>query len=385
MALETGTYISSLIASNPTAGDNSGQGDDHIRLIKSILLNTFPTANRLFQFDTSIATQTSTYAPHASNSDGLIIPMDARAAARQVTLPASPGFDGLRMRVIKADHSINKVTISGNGNLINGYSTLVLHQRYQSAELIWAATTSEWFAVVDQIPEVGSELFYSGSNTPVGYVPMGGVEIGNGSSAAAGRANADCLALFQHLWNTYNNTICPVSGGRGASALADFDANKKITLLSVRGRAIIGKDDLGGTAADLVTNSGTGNSGIAGNSLGASGGAQSVSLIRTDLPNFSLTSTGSATGGAHDHFMFFGANTTNSLNGSETPTTQGDVTAGNEYILGGSVQSANTGKTGSSGSLTLSASVTGAVNGGVTQTAHNNMPPVLVQNIYLKL
>jgi hypothetical protein len=42
MGLETGTYISSLNSANPTTSDNKTEGDDHIRLIKSTLLATFP-------------------------------------------------------------------------------------------------------------------------------------------------------------------------------------------------------------------------------------------------------------------------------------------------------------------------------------------------------
>lgn len=43
MGLETGTYISDLVATNPVgAVDPKSQGDDHIRLIKSVLKNTFP-------------------------------------------------------------------------------------------------------------------------------------------------------------------------------------------------------------------------------------------------------------------------------------------------------------------------------------------------------
>lgn len=43
MPLETGTYIDSLNPSNPLGtGDPKAQGDDHFRLIKSTILNTFP-------------------------------------------------------------------------------------------------------------------------------------------------------------------------------------------------------------------------------------------------------------------------------------------------------------------------------------------------------
>lgn len=42
MSLETATYISDLVTSNPTASDPKSQGDDHIRLLKSTTKTTFP-------------------------------------------------------------------------------------------------------------------------------------------------------------------------------------------------------------------------------------------------------------------------------------------------------------------------------------------------------
>ena len=42
MALETATYISGLVTSNPLPSDPKSQGDDHLRLLKSTLRNTFP-------------------------------------------------------------------------------------------------------------------------------------------------------------------------------------------------------------------------------------------------------------------------------------------------------------------------------------------------------
>lgn len=44
MGLESGTFISDLNANNPVnATDQVGEGDDHIRLVKSTILNTFPS------------------------------------------------------------------------------------------------------------------------------------------------------------------------------------------------------------------------------------------------------------------------------------------------------------------------------------------------------
>jgi len=42
MALENGTYVNSLVSSNPASTDGLAQADDHIRLIKSTIKNTFP-------------------------------------------------------------------------------------------------------------------------------------------------------------------------------------------------------------------------------------------------------------------------------------------------------------------------------------------------------
>jgi hypothetical protein len=42
MALETGSVVNDLVTTNPTASDAKSQGDDHLRLIKSALKNSFP-------------------------------------------------------------------------------------------------------------------------------------------------------------------------------------------------------------------------------------------------------------------------------------------------------------------------------------------------------
>tara|TARA_R110000737_G_scaffold212787_1_gene230054 strand:+ start:693 stop:1196 length:504 start_codon:yes stop_codon:yes gene_type:complete len=42
MGLETGTYLDALVPTNPASTDGLAQADDHIRLIKTTLKNTFP-------------------------------------------------------------------------------------------------------------------------------------------------------------------------------------------------------------------------------------------------------------------------------------------------------------------------------------------------------
>lgn len=72
--------------------------------------------------------------------------------------------------------------------------------------------------------------------------------IGDASSGATIRANADTSALFTLYWTNYINTYCPVSGGRGVSAAADFAAHKTLAIPVGAGRAL----GLSGAGAGLT-------------------------------------------------------------------------------------------------------------------------------------
>lgn len=104
-------------------------------------------------------------------------------------------------------------------------------------------------------PSVQQSIFEPGDFTwsmrtsKTGWVLGDGRTIGNAASGATSRANADTILLFTELWN---NTSSTVSGGRGASAAADFAANKTIVVPSVRGRGVVGRENMGGTAANVV-------------------------------------------------------------------------------------------------------------------------------------
>lgn len=45
MALESATYISDLVSTNPTGADSRATADDHLRLIKSTIKTTFPNVS----------------------------------------------------------------------------------------------------------------------------------------------------------------------------------------------------------------------------------------------------------------------------------------------------------------------------------------------------
>jgi hypothetical protein len=104
----------------------------------------------------------------------------------------------------------------------------------------------------DSVLNTGDIFFSFKNGTRTGAVRCNGRTIGNAASSATERANADCEDLFAFLWNNVANGQAAVSGGRGASAAADFAANKTITLPNGQGAAPVGYDDMGNTAGSFL-------------------------------------------------------------------------------------------------------------------------------------
>ena len=93
--------------------------------------------------------------------------------------------------------------------------------------------------------QTGDVLWLDASAARPGWVRDNGRTIGSAASGATERASADCQALFTFLWANFSDTLCPVLGGRGASAAADWAADKQITLPDKRGYVPGGLDEFG--------------------------------------------------------------------------------------------------------------------------------------------
>lgn len=118
-----------------------------------------------------------------------------------------------------------------------------------------------------------------GTGNLSGFVRANGRTIGSATSGATERANSDTQALFQYLWGFDPNLT--VSGGRGASAAADWAANKTIALPDLRGRIVAGLDDMGNSPASRLTSSFFG---ATATTLGATGGFEKVTLAANQIP-----------------------------------------------------------------------------------------------------
>ena len=159
---------------------------------------------------------------------------------------------------------------------------------------------------------IGAELAYHGGTIPNGFLLEYGQTV--------------LIATYPVLYSVLGT----IHGGDGITTFGIPDS---------RGRNTVGRDDMGGTPANRVT---VGGSGIAGATLGANGGGESVTLVNGTIP-------------LHNHL----------------PKSNTSGAGGNDWNWSGSVFSAG---------LTTKGATTDAGGGG----AHSNMPPSLVANKIIK-
>ena len=169
--------------------------------------------------------------------------------------------------------------------------------------------------------------------------------------------------------------ICGTTFGTG-------DGVTTFNVPDLRGRIRVGKDDMGGSAASRVTTAG---SSIDGATIGSAGGAQTVTMARANMPNINLTDSISVSD--HKHKMF--VNSSGSGSGAVTSTSEvyvegrGSGGADYYYSMEGVSGTPSVGETSGEGGHTVSVSI--ALNGGVTQTAINKMPPSIVLTQLLRV
>jgi len=133
-------------------------------------------------------------------------------------------------------------------------------------------------------PRTGDIRTSINTYSPYGWVAMNDGTIGNASSNST-RANIDTWPLFSMIWTNVGATNAPMFTSAGApvaygiSAIADWNANRKISLTKTLGRSL---------ASIGLASSGS----VKTWTLGETGGTDTHTLSQAELPNVNLTSTG---------------------------------------------------------------------------------------------
>lgn len=181
-----------------------------------------------------------------------------------------------------------------------------------------------------------------------GWIMANDGTIGNVSSGAT-YANALALNLYSLLWANISNTFAPVTGGRGASAAADWAGLKPIALTTMLGRAL------------AVAGAG---SGLTARGNGQFLGEENHLLSIGEMPSHNHGGTSSGQSADHTH----------TVGGAGTTTPQSGTTGPASWWLNSSSATSGT-----------SNDHTHTIPSQGSGSTHNNMQPSAFLNVMIKL
>lgn len=239
-----------------------------------------------------------------------------------LTLPAAAtAGDGFSICVQNIGAGL--VTVDGNSSeTINGKTLFTI---VPEGGAVITSNGTNWVAVSANNPALGS-IKQSFASSEAGYLLLYGATIGNGSSGATFAGDA-YEWVFEYLWDNLANGEAAVSSGRGTTAASDWAANKTITSPDLRGRVMLGKDNMGGSSANVVTDS-------EADTIGDTAGQETVTQTSNELVQHTHTQN------AHGHSNTLTYSVSSSGTGADTRAAgSGDAETAARSV-GGSVSSA---------------------------------------------
>jgi len=336
------------------------------------------------------------------------------------TIPAGgPGDDGWFLQIALP------VGVQFNMNIAKPsvyLSSVVPVNDFQTYEVVSGTIDS---------PRTGDIRTSLNSYFPFGWVTMNDGTIGNASSNATTRANIDTWPLFSLLWNNFkaydsgsnSNPIAQIytsasaATNYGATAIADFNANKQLNLTKMMGKLIMGTVPLSSLLSPysqtVTASNSAGSLAFTGSTSGLFTG-QSVAFVSTaTLPDAIVANA--------IYYMIIISPTVfelatsyvNALSGTAIAygSTSGSGTITAEFnidgsLVGGGTNTLTQGNLPASFNMTLPSTtltnlpstgaqtligITGGGNTGLTatisggSTPFNIIPPVVFNNFYMKL
>lgn len=267
MGLEIGTFISDLVTTNPADSDAESQGAAHLRLIKTILQNTFPGAGRAFPIATTVVKSANYTVVKADFNTTFLL--NTGGGTFTLTLPTLVAGDaGWEISILKTTTDTNAVFVAPAAGTIQSGEVAGLSKCRRCipglrTKVFWTGTA--WIAERGPKVPVGSVIEFQGSALPVGY------ELPNGQTLTSASTNYP-------EYNSVNGSgVTPDRRGRVA-AMQDSGGSGRITVAG-------GNFD--------------------GTGLNNAGASQSHTLAQAELPNVNFNNSGiTLNDPGHQHTVF---------------------------------------------------------------------------------
>jgi hypothetical protein len=308
MGLEAGTYISDLVVTNPVgASDAKSQGDDHLRLIKATIKNTFPnitgamtlTHTQLNLAALKNAANVFTEAQDITKAGGSTLRLNGTGnngieigrtdgVASTAHIDFHSGTDGTN------DYDVRMVATGGNTS--DGQGTL---------NVIAAALQVNGTPVVTSAPDAfpaGTRMVFQQTSAPSGWTKETvhnnkALRLVTGTASTGGTVAFDTAFASKSVAGTINNVTVTGTVQNHTLTIAQLPAHDHgATGLTFTGNALPGHSH----SINLRSNP------VAGNSVQSSNGGSTTGTGNTDsasagTPSGSIGGTTASTGSGSGH------------------------------------------------------------------------------------
>lgn len=213
MALETASYIAQLNSANPTSTDTVSQADDHLRLIKTVLKNTFPNLDQPVT-----ATPAQINSPIPSGFIGLWSGTIATIPTGWVLCNGSNGTPDLRQKFVMGAGNTTNTPGTTGGSSTASLTTANLPAHTHD----YSGTSSSDGSHTHTVSDPG----HTHSYTIVGGTGALGVGTGYGQTAATTGSSTTGISLgtaAAHT-HTYSGTTTSVGSGTAFSIVPPYYA-----------------------------------------------------------------------------------------------------------------------------------------------------------------
>ncbi len=201
----------------------------------------------------------------------------------------------------------------------------------------------------------GGEWILQGYYGELNTVPIGGMIFYLGGTSPS---TSLALPYGQAISRTTYSTLFGLTG----TAHGVGDGSTTFNLPDIRGRTVFGQDNMGGTTASRITNAG---SGVVGTTIGATGGAQTHSIVQANLPNVNFTVSG-ITAAITNGDVTIPVKSNGASSGAGASSAQGSVDGGTNSLAA------------NSGTIGVNITAQGSAASGGSGTAFNTLPPAII-------
>ena len=252
MALESATYIDELVSTNPLASDNVSQGDNHLRLIKSVLQSSFPSVDMAVN-----AIHASDSAPAVAITAGLIW-FDTSANLLKIRNEANDAWVTLAVSPVTSNSvDINAGTV--DGAIIGGSSAAA-----GTFTTLTANTSLTMAEDATIIFEGATDDAYETTLTVVDPTADRTVSLPNATDTLVGKATTDTLTnkSIDLGTNTLTGSLAEFNTALQSESFASLTGSETLTnktLTSpvfntgVSGSAVLDEDDMSSNSATKVS------------------------------------------------------------------------------------------------------------------------------------